>query len=392
MECSVSEKTGRAIQAAIDEAAQAGGGRVRLEPGVFLSGTLYLRSNVELNIPAGSRIQGYDSPEAYDDFTDPGFDAVAPEKSRKCLIACANAENVSITGAGEINGAGPAFYDRNVPEGAFFAKPPHPRPRMVQFYNCRNVLFSGVSFIDSPGWTFWLIACEDVNITRVRVAGCQQMINNDGIDLDGCRRVTVSDSFFRTGDDCIILRAIRKRPDVPVVCEEVLVTQCALDSRCQGIRIGCPSDDTIRNCSFSHLTFRGTGIGIHCESPLRYLGKNCQGYLKVSDIRFSDIDIASGSHPIRIFCEGGIRLRELSRFSFSNIVFKGKKPLWLEGTADSPIDGVRFDNVSGVIEADVPLVARHVRDLKLGRFDVTACTGPAVPLKRAESSSWEAKR
>ena len=112
----------------------------------------------------------------------------------------------------------------------------------------------------------------------------------------------------------------------------------------------------------------------------------------MSDIRFSDIDIASGSHPIRIFCEGGIRLREISRFSFSNIVFKGKKPLWLEGTADSPIDGVRFDNVSGVIEADVPLVARHVRDLKLDRFDVTAATGPAVPLKRAESSSWEAKR
>ena len=52
MECCVSEKTGRAIQAAIDEAARAGGGRVRLEPGVFLSGTLYLKSNVELNIPA----------------------------------------------------------------------------------------------------------------------------------------------------------------------------------------------------------------------------------------------------------------------------------------------------------------------------------------------------
>ena len=69
-----------------------------------------------------------------------------------------------------------------------------------------------------------------------------------------------------------------------------------------------------------------------------------------------------------------------------------KKPLWLEGTADSPIEDVRFDNVFGTVEADVPFVARHVRNLKFDRFDVTAATGPAVPLKRVESSSWEAKR
>ena len=69
-----------------------------------------------------------------------------------------------------------------------------------------------------------------------------------------------------------------------------------------------------------------------------------------------------------------------------------KKPLWLEGTADSPIEDVRFDNVFGTVEADVPFVARHVRNLRFDRFDVTAVTGPAVPLKRVESSSWEAKR
>jgi len=389
MEYIVSEKTGKAIQEAIDEATKAGGGRVRLEPGVFLSGTIYLKSNVELNIPAGSCIQGYDKPERYDDFTDPGFEAVSPEGSKKCLIACANAENVSITGRGEINGAGPAFYDRNVPEGAFFAKPPYPRPRMIQFFNCRNVLFSGVSFIDSPGWTFWLIACEDVNITTVRVVGCQQMINNDGIDIDGCRRVTVSDSFFRTGDDCIILRAIRKKLDVPVVCEEIMVNNCVLDSRCQGIRIGCPSDDTIRNSTFSHMTFRGEGSGIHCECPLRYLRKGCEGYLKVSDIHFNDIDITTGRYPIRICCEGGIKLRELARISFTNITFKAKLPLWIEGTAATVIDGVTFDNVSGTVESEIPMVTRYVRNLKLDRFNVTATSGTVIPFERKPSPSWE---
>ena len=192
----VTEKSGAAIQRAIDEAHQAGGGTVSLEPGVYPSGTLHLKSNVELHLPAGSRIQGYPRPELYEDFCDPGFDAVAPEGSRKCLIAAAHAENIAITGSGEINGAGPEFYDRNVPPDAFFAKPPHPRPRMIQCFDCRNLRFEGVSFADSPGWTFWLLGCEDVNVSRVRVTGCQQMINNDGIDIDDCRRVTVSDSFF----------------------------------------------------------------------------------------------------------------------------------------------------------------------------------------------------
>lgn len=209
----VTEKTGTAIQAAVDAAHNAGGGRVCLEPGVYLSGTICLKSNVELHLPAGAEIKGYSNPEQYDDFRDPGFDNVSPEGSRKCLIAAAHAENVSITGMGEINGSGPDFYDTAVPAGATFAKPPHPRPRMVQFFDCRNVLFEGVSFVDSPGWTFWLLGCDDVHVSRIRVTGCQQMINNDGIDIDDCRRVTVSDSFFRTGDDCIILRAIRRSPD-----------------------------------------------------------------------------------------------------------------------------------------------------------------------------------
>ena len=218
-----------------------------------------------------------------------------------------------------------------------------------------------------------------MNITRVRVVGCQQMINNDGIDIDGCRRVTVSDSFFRTGDDCIILRAIRKHPDVPVVCEEVMVTNCVLDSRCQGIRIGCPSDDTIRNSSFSHITFRGEGNGIHCDCPVRYLRKGCGGYLKASDICFNDFNITTGRHPIRIGCDAGVKVRELSRFSFTNIRFKAKFPIRIEGTSDSVIEDIHFDNVSGTVEADVPLVAKYVRNLKLDRFTVTAATSPVVP-------------
>ena len=75
-------KTGTAVQAAIDAANQAGGGRVVLEPGVYPSGTIYLKSNVELHIPAGSKIQGFDTPDKYDDISDPELVYIAPEGSR----------------------------------------------------------------------------------------------------------------------------------------------------------------------------------------------------------------------------------------------------------------------------------------------------------------------
>ncbi|NLF32249.1 MAG: hypothetical protein GX591_15345 [Planctomycetes bacterium] len=338
-------EVGRPIQAAIDAAHQRGGGRVVLAPGVHPSATLFLASRVELHLPAGAVLQGVSDPWAYSDFRDPGFDDIAPEGSRKCLIAAAGAEDVAITGGGRIDGAGPAFYDTNVPAGQWFAKPPHPRPRMVQFYNCRNVRFEGVSFVDSPGWTFWLIGCEDVFIRGIRVLGCQQMINNDGIDIDGCRRVVVSDSVFRTGDDCLVLRAIPKGPDRQAVCEGVIVTNCVLDSRCQGIRVGCPSDDTIRNCVFSNIVFRGLGNGININNPRRYLRPGCTGYLDLRDILFTNMVIDSAEVPVWINVEEGVRLRYLGGMTFANLRLRSDCPCKLQGSPETTIEDVLFSQV-----------------------------------------------
>lgn len=366
----VTEKTGTAIQAAVDAAHNAGGGRVCLEPGVYLSGTICLKSNVELHLPAGAEIKGYSNPKQYDDFRDPGFDNVSPEGSRKCLIAAAHAENVSITGMGEINGSGPDFYDTAVPAGATFAKPPHPRPRMVQFFDCRNVLFEGVSFVDSPGWTFWLLGCDDVHVSRIRVTGCQQMINNDGIDIDDCRRVTVSDSFFRTGDDCIILRAIRRSPDHHAVCEDVTITNCTLDSWCQGIRIGCPSDDTIRRCTFSNITFKGRGNGININNPVRYLRKGCTGYLDLRDLTFTNFVIESERVPLWINVEDSIRLRYIGAMTFSNFRIRAKQPIRLEGSPETWIDDLRFSEIVSETEDTQAIVANRVSRISMNQVEV----------------------
>lgn len=391
MEYFVTEKSGLAIQKAVDQAAAAGGGKVTLEPGIYPSGTIKLKSNIELHIPAGSVILGHPNPEQYEDFRHPALDSVTPENSRKCLISCADCENVSITGQGEINGQGCLFFDQNVPPGVPFAKPSWPRPRMIQFFRCRNLVFEGVSFIDSPNWTFWLSDCTDVRISRIRINGCKQICNNDGIDIDGCRRVLISDSVFSTGDDCLILRAIRKDIETPVICEQITVTNCVLDSRCQGIRLGCPSDDTIRNCSFSSIVFRGSGSGIHSESPFRYLRKNCTGYMKISDISFENFDIVTDRYPIRIGCDAGIQLRGIERLHFRNFRIRSKYPISLEGSCRTILKDIVFSGISGEVDGDSAITAKYVQNLKLNEFELTAKNGPDVPFRRVESDSWETK-
>lgn len=377
------------IQAAIDTIHQQGGGRVRFSPGTYECGTIYLRSNIELNIPAGVRLVGHASPERYDDFMKP--DNVSPEGSRKCLIACVDAQNISITGCGEINGQGPAFYDRSVPAGNHYRKPDYPRPRMLQFVNCSNVLLEDISLIDSPGWTCWLVGCKDVSIDRIKIRGDQQMINNDGIDLDGCSDVRISNCSFKTGDDCLVLRAIRRDATNPFVCENVLVNNCTLDSRCQGVRLGCPSDDTIRNCAFRNIIFNGAGAGINCNNPYRYVRRHCTGYLSISNIVFSNWQVTSAQTPISINVEDGIALRGIKDISFENFMIQAKQPIELLGTAHVHLENISFRNVRGTIESDAPLRVKFVDHLSLQDVDLSAKTGRTSPFAGKESNSWESE-
>ena len=390
MEYIVTEKNGLAIQESVNRAAASGGGKIILAPGVYPSGTIHLKSNIELHLPAGAIIQGYPKTEMYDDIFFDGFDSVTPENSRKALIVCNGCENVSITGSGTIDGQGCKFFDCSSDNGmGQFNKPAHPRPRMIQFFQCRNIRFEGVSFVNSPNWTFWLSECEDVRVSGIRITGDLRICNNDGIDIDSCRRVLISDSFFQTGDDCIILRAIRKDLEKPAICEQVSVTNCILNSHCQGIRLGCPSDDTIRNCSFSNIIFKGVGTGIHSEHPFRYLRKNCTGYMQISDIVFENFDITTNRYPIRLGCDAGIKLRGIERINFKNIRIKSKRPISLEGSCHTVLKNITFSDISGNVEGESPIVAKCVKHLKLNNFELSAEIGQDVPFQRIQSKSWE---
>ena len=380
-------ETGAAIQKAIDAANAAGGGRVVLKKSVYPSGTLYLRSNVELHVPEGAVILGGGSPDDYDDVDDPRI-RKRPEKSSKVFIVCLFQENVAITGGGVIDGQGVKFYDGVTPDGRHFLKPSHPRTRMVEFVGCRRVRFEGVTFKDSPGWTCWLRLCENVVAENVKIHGDQRMINNDGFHVDGCKWTHIRGCDIRTGDDCIIMRAIRTPDGESDLCRDMIVEDCTLDSTCQCIRLGCPSDGTIHRGLFRNLRMRGYN-GVLSGHPVRYLQEGDHGHCWMSDLEVENCDIDVEGSPISFWIEPGITLGNYGATTFRNLKVRGRRPILLQGTGDSILKNIRFENVTGRIEVDTPLVMRSTENVQFADFSVTSARGEKAPPAANTGDGWE---
>jgi polygalacturonase len=358
-----------AIQKAIDACHAAGGGRVLCPAGAFRTGTIHLKSHVTLHLAAGCRLLGSPDLAEYPDLAAPGFHPErAPESSAKALILASGAEQIGLTGPGELNGAGQAFYER--PERREkFEKPPSPRPRLVMFYQCRGVRIEDVVCVDAACWTFWLMQCEDVSIHRVRVRGDRRMRNMDGVDLDACRNVTVSDCVFETEDDCLVLRAIQRVYDAPAICENITVSNCVFDSACQGVRIGCPSDGVIRNAVFDNLVIRSSNNGIISDHPRRYWHEGAPA-ADIRDIRFANVAITCRRTPIMLRIEEGIRLTRLAGLDFSGLRVRSGLPCLVSGSAETLIEDVRFSDMRVSTSGEDAILLRRCRGVALSHVEL----------------------
>lgn len=360
-----------AIQKAIDACHAAKGGRVVCGPGTFLTGTLELKSNVEFHLTAGCRIKGSTSLDDYPPFIAKGFHAErSPEKASINLIRAINAENVSITGEGTFDGSGLAFYDTTSTEGKL-SKPATPRPRIGMFYRCRSFLVQDVKFVDSASWTLWFMQCEEVTIQRIYITGNRRMRNMDGIDVDACCNVTISDCRLDTEDDCVAIRSMQSLYDETAVCENISVKNCILNSSCQGVRVGCPCDSVIRNCTFSNLEIKSEFNGIIFEFPQRYLSPTYAGRADVSNITFSDVEIHCQHNPVKIIVEDGIALKALENLSFSNFRILSVDPCLVQGCAETIIRNVTFNNFQVQTSGEDAITCRYCEGVKLMNVELS---------------------
>jgi polygalacturonase len=236
------------IQQAIDACSRAGGGTVYLPPGTFLSGTIYFKSGVTLRIAAGCTLLGSTDLKDYPPMVQE-FRSYTDNYTDKSLIYGENVENIAITGLGTIDG-----------QGASFEGPYKVRPYMIRFIQCRNVTVKDVTIKNSPMWVQHYLACDDVRITGITVRSLVNH-NNDGVDIDSCRRVIISSCNIESGDDAIVLKSTSAR-----VCRDVAVSNCVLSSRCNALKMGTESNGGFQNIVITGCTIYDTHLaGIALE-------------------------------------------------------------------------------------------------------------------------------
>ncbi len=239
-----------AIQKAIDA-----GGMVFFPPGVYLSGTLYLKSNGGLELAPGAILKASPDRTDYnaDDFC-PQNRVFAMEKvSGAHFITAVEQHNIVIRGSGRIDGHREAFMNEPHPQYDHVFQWPEWRPgQMIFLCECENVTLTDVELYNTPYWTCFLHGCEHVNIRGLRIYNDQRTHNGDGIDIDCCRFVTVSDCIIDSGDDCITLRGYSAPLKNPKPCEYVTITNCLLHTRCNAFRIGV-GNGLVRFCTISNI-------------------------------------------------------------------------------------------------------------------------------------------
>ncbi len=182
-----------AIQEAIETAAAEGGGTVFFPAGNYLTGSIDLRSHVTLYLDSGATLLGSKS---LDDFAvrRPQFRSYTDNYVVRSLISGENLENVAIVGRGCIDGQGAAYNERTYLI----------RPYNIRLVECRNILIEGITLRDSPMWMQHYLACDNVTIRNVRVFNFVSR-NNDGLDIDCCHDVHISDCSFFSDDDALCL-------------------------------------------------------------------------------------------------------------------------------------------------------------------------------------------
>lgn len=215
-------------------------------PGVYLSGSIHLKSNVELRLTDGVTLLGSTHRFDYEKIT------------WHALILAEGQENIAVTGSGTIDGQGAALAAdvvRLVQEGKIVDpywgnNRPHERerPQLIEFVRCKNARVSGILLKNSACWVQTYQACDGLIIENLRVES-RSYWNNDGIDLVDSRNVQVRNCNINSADDGICLKSSYP----PAFCENILIENCTVRSSASALKFGTASKVGFRNVRVRNL-------------------------------------------------------------------------------------------------------------------------------------------
>jgi len=406
-----------AFRKAIAKCNQAGGGRVVVPRGSFLTGPIHLKSNVNLHVTGEATIKFSQNPTDYLPLVFSRWEGMEL-MNYSPLIYAFGQKNIAITGNGILDGqandqawwpwngrpqygwrtgepnqrksrtALVGIIERDVPVSErIFGEGHYLRPQFIQPYRCQNVLIQGVTIKNSPMWEIHPVLCTNVTIDGVSISSHGP--NNDGCDPESCKDVLIKDCNFDTGDDCIAIKSGRnadgRRLNVPT--ENIVIKGCRMKDGHGGITVGSEISGGVRNLFAENCRLDSENL----DHALRVKNNAMRGGL-LENFYFRNIEIGQVAHAVITI---DFNYEEGEKGSFTPVVRnfvvsdlrsgKSKYALDVQGFKDAPIYNLRLADCSfsNVAEPDI------IKNVKGLAFQNVRINGKLIESESAKASITE---
>ena len=400
-----------AIEQAIAACNKAGGGRVVVPAGEWLSGAIHLLSNVNLHISEGATLK-----------FNPDLAKYLPNVLTRIggiecfnyspLIYAFEQENIAITGKGILDGgasfenwwgwtkrgkrvdegqtSGERLNDmerRHVPvEQRVFGAGQYHRPNFIQPFRCKNVLIEGITIHNSPNWEVNPVYCTNVTVRSVKID--THGPNNDGCDPDSCRDVLIEDCVFDTGDDCIAIKSglndDGRRVGLP--SENIIIRNCVMKDGHGGVVLGSEISGGVRNVFVENCKMDSPSL----DRALRFKSNAQRGGV-LENVFLRNIEIGRVAEAIvtvdYLYGEGakGPYKPVVRNVHLQNVTSQSSpRVLWIVGFPGAVVDGIEF--------VDCAFKGVETAEVMTNAADIHFRNTTIEPVKKARSlNSPEAK-
>ncbi|MGQ9561813.1 MAG: glycoside hydrolase family 28 protein [Candidatus Oleimicrobiaceae bacterium] len=405
-----------AFRRAIEACHQAGGGRVVVPEGSYLTGAIHLKSNVNLHLAKQATLLFSRDPRKYLPPVYTRFEGVECMNYSPFIYAYQQ-ENVAITGEGTLDGQADTtlwwpwtgnprhgwtpgrpehsadrerlfrIAEEGVPiEARVFGEGHYLRPNFVQFYRCKNVLVEGLTILRSPMWVIHPVLCQNVTVRGVKVIS--RGPNNDGCNPESSRDVLIADCYFDTGDDCVAIKSGRNADGrrVGAASENILVRNCTMRDGHGGVVIGSETSGGCRNVFVEDCIMDSPNL----DRALRIKTNSLRGGL-IENVFMRNVQVGEVReavvHIFYHYGEGdvGPHTPMVRNIYLSNVTSKKSQyALYIKAYERSPVTNLRLRSCrfDGVERGNV---LENVRGLSLEEVTINGVRMEVEDLRHAEA-------
>lgn len=368
-----------AIQNTIEACRAAGGGVVVIPKGVFVSGAIFLKQGVNLQVEKDGVLKGSTNQNDY-----PQIDTRWEGTEMKFTSAFINADglkNVSITGEGTIDGSGDAWLLLRQTRDTTRPVVRLGRPRLMGIQNCKGVHVSGLKLHNQAVWCVFILYCQDVVLEDLNITADHNIPSSDGIDIDSSKKVKIKKCFIDVNDDCISIKSGKDEDGLRVnrPAEDIVVQDCHFGYGHGGVAMGSETSGGIRNVLIKDcLADAGNWAPIRFKSQpsrggvvenITYQNFRLDNTRKAVEFNMAWRMVPPIKPPAKVLpVVRNVRIINVS----GNVNTVGD----IQGLDGSPILGVTFKDCN--LTAQKGLLINHARNVDLSGLKMVVKEGEAV--------------